>query len=322
MIGGEADVVERLDSDLRRARPRGRCGGAHAAGAMARRRGRAGLPPLRAAWRRPFREDGPQRHRVRPDGRLRRGAQHPQERQRRLKEHAADAETTPLGDRSSTVRARIWRTITEVWRRGSVIASWLLDLTAAALQRRPAARRRSAAASPIPAKAAGRSRRRSTKAVPAHVLSAALFDRFSSRGEDGFADKVLSAMRSRLRRPSREAARSRAMSAPGTTFSASPAVGRDAAERAPTRSSCSASPATSRTRRSSRRSTRWSRAARWNVPVIGVASTSLGTDEVNARVRASVAAAGAVDPATLDKLLLARSAMSAATTTTRRRSRR
>ena len=64
----------------------------------------------------------------------------------------------------------------------------------------------SAAASPIRARAAGRSRRRSTKACRRHVLSAALFERFSSRGEADFADQVLSAMRHAVRRPRREAA--------------------------------------------------------------------------------------------------------------------
>ena len=85
--------------------------------------------------------------------------------------------------------------IAEVWRRGSVIGSWLLDLTAAALQKDAELAALRAAASPTRARAAGRSRRRSTKAVPAHVLSAALYERFSSRGEADFADQVLSAMR-------------------------------------------------------------------------------------------------------------------------------
>jgi 6-phosphogluconate dehydrogenase len=84
--------------------------------------------------------------------------------------------------------------IAEVWRRGSVIASWLLDLAATALLD-----------SPDLAKFAGRvsdsGEGRWTiaaaldEAVPAPVLSAALFARFSSRGQDDFADKMLSALR-------------------------------------------------------------------------------------------------------------------------------
>src|SRR4029077_15250993 len=84
--------------------------------------------------------------------------------------------------------------ITEVWRRGSVIASWLLDLSAEALIEDPG-----------PANFPGRvsdsgERRWTIKAAideggPAHVLSSALYERFSSRGEADFADKLLSAMR-------------------------------------------------------------------------------------------------------------------------------
>ena len=115
--------------------------------------------------------------------------------------HAVDAETTPLRDPEHYQYELNLPDIAEVWRRGSVIASWLLDLTAAALAERSGARRNSRAASPIPAKAAGRSRPRSTKAVPAPVLTTALYERFSSRGEADFQDKLLSAMRYRIRRP-------------------------------------------------------------------------------------------------------------------------
>jgi 6-phosphogluconate dehydrogenase len=109
----------------------------------------------------------------------------------------ADAETSPL------MRPELYQyefdlaQVTEVWRRGSVIASWLLDLTAAAL-----------AADPQLAKFGGRvsdsGEGRWTLAaaidegVPVPVLSAALFERFSSRGNGVFAGKVLSAMRAQF----------------------------------------------------------------------------------------------------------------------------
>ena len=105
-----------------------------------------------------------------------------------------DAETTPLRDPEHYAYDLNLADITEVWRRGSVISSWLLDLAAAALLE-----------SPDLAKFEGRvsdsgEGRWTLKAaidesVPAPVLSAALFERFSSRGEDDFADKLLSALR-------------------------------------------------------------------------------------------------------------------------------
>ena len=82
----------------------------------------------------------------------------------------------------------------EVWRRGSVIASWLLDLTADALHRSPDL-------ADLTGRVSDSGEGRWTvlaavdEGVPAHVLSAALFDRFSSRGEADFADRLLSAMR-------------------------------------------------------------------------------------------------------------------------------
>ena len=84
--------------------------------------------------------------------------------------------------------------VAEVWRRGSVIASWLLDLTAAALQSNPTL---SGLAGRVSDSGEGRW---TVKAaidigVPVPVLSASLFERFASRGEDHFANQVLSAMR-------------------------------------------------------------------------------------------------------------------------------
>jgi 6-phosphogluconate dehydrogenase len=110
------------------------------------------------------------------------------------KEHAIDAETTPLRDPEHYQFDLNLRDIAEVWRRGSVIASWLLDLTASALLK-----------DPVLANFAGRVsdsgegrwtiKAAIDEAVPAHVLTAALYERFSSRGEAEFADKLLSAMR-------------------------------------------------------------------------------------------------------------------------------
>jgi 6-phosphogluconate dehydrogenase len=109
-------------------------------------------------------------------------------------QHAADAETTPLRDPELYQYDLNLTDIAEVWRRGSVIASWLLDLTADAL-----------AGDPELAKFAGRvsdsGEGRWTvdaaidEGVPAPVLTAALYERFSSRGAADFADKMLSAMR-------------------------------------------------------------------------------------------------------------------------------
>jgi 6-phosphogluconate dehydrogenase len=110
-------------------------------------------------------------------------------------ERQPDAETAPLRD------PRFYRydidtaEVTEVWRRGSVVSSWLLDLTAAALHQDPALEGFSGRVSD-----SGEGRWTMLAAidegVPVHVLSAALYDRFESRGEADFANKVLSAMRS------------------------------------------------------------------------------------------------------------------------------
>jgi len=84
--------------------------------------------------------------------------------------------------------------ITEVWRRGSVIASWLLDLTAAALLEDPSL---SAFGGQVSDSGEGRWTIKAAidEAVPAPVLTTSLYERFSSRGHASFADKVLSAMR-------------------------------------------------------------------------------------------------------------------------------
>lgn len=109
-------------------------------------------------------------------------------------EHAVDAETTPLRNPELYRYDLDLRDIAEVWRRGSVIASWLLDLTAAALTKDPALAN---FAGRVSDSGEGRWTIKAAvdSAVPAPVLSTALFARFSSRGEATFADKVLAAMR-------------------------------------------------------------------------------------------------------------------------------
>ena len=108
--------------------------------------------------------------------------------------HEADAETTPLRDPEHYQYELNLLDIAEVWRRGSVIASWLLDLTANALVADPAL---SKFAGRVSDSGEGRWTIKAAidEAVPAHVLTAALYERFSSRGEAEFADKLLSAMR-------------------------------------------------------------------------------------------------------------------------------
>ena len=105
-----------------------------------------------------------------------------------------DAETTPLRDPEHYRYDFNLTDITEVWRRGSVIASWLLDLSAAALMEDPALTK---FAGRVSDSGEGRWTIKAAidEGVPAHVLSSALYERFSSRGEANFADKLLSAMR-------------------------------------------------------------------------------------------------------------------------------
>ena len=110
------------------------------------------------------------------------------------REHASDAETTPLRDPEHYQYDFDLPDIAEVWRRGSVIASWLLDLTAAALTKDPTL---SKFGGRVSDSGEGRWTIKAAidEAVPAPVLSAALYERFSSRGEAEFAGKLLSAMR-------------------------------------------------------------------------------------------------------------------------------
>ena len=105
-----------------------------------------------------------------------------------------DAETTPLRDPEHYKYDFDLAEVSEVWRRGSVIASWLLDLTAAALIEDPQLSKFSGRVSDS---GEGRWTVKAgiDEGVPTPVLTAALYERFSSRGDDEFADKLLSAMR-------------------------------------------------------------------------------------------------------------------------------
>jgi 6-phosphogluconate dehydrogenase len=105
-----------------------------------------------------------------------------------------DAETTPLRDPEHYQYDLNLPDIAEVWRRGSVIASWLLDLSAAALVKDPAL---SKFAGRVSDSGEGRWTIKAAidEGVPVYVLASALFERFSSRGEADFANKLLSAMR-------------------------------------------------------------------------------------------------------------------------------
>jgi 6-phosphogluconate dehydrogenase len=107
---------------------------------------------------------------------------------------SADAETAPLRHPERYSYDLNMADIAEVWRRGSVIASWLLDLAATELLKSPDLAQFSGRVSD-----SGEGRWTIAAAidesVPAPVLSAALYERFASRGEDDFANKVLSALR-------------------------------------------------------------------------------------------------------------------------------
>jgi 6-phosphogluconate dehydrogenase len=109
-------------------------------------------------------------------------------------QHEIDAETTPLRDPAHYQYDLNLRDITELWRRGSVIASWLLDLTATALVKDPELAEFGGRVSDS---GEGRWTIKAAidEAVPAPVLSAALYARFSSRAQADFQNKLLSAMR-------------------------------------------------------------------------------------------------------------------------------
>jgi 6-phosphogluconate dehydrogenase len=110
------------------------------------------------------------------------------------REHEIDAETTPLRDPEHYQYTFDLAAVAEVWRRGSVIASWLLDLTADALLKDPAL---SGFSGHVSDSGEGRWTIKAAidEGVPVPVLTTALYERFSSRGEADFQDKLLSAMR-------------------------------------------------------------------------------------------------------------------------------
>jgi 6-phosphogluconate dehydrogenase len=110
------------------------------------------------------------------------------------REGKIDAETTPLRDPEHYKYDFNLRDVAEVWRRGSVIASWLLDLTAISLVQDP---NLSNFAGRVSDSGEGRWTIKAAidEAVPTPVLTASLYERFSSRGEADFANKILSAMR-------------------------------------------------------------------------------------------------------------------------------
>jgi len=109
-------------------------------------------------------------------------------------EHAVDAETTPLRDPEHYQYEFNMPDIAEVWRRGSVVASWLLDLTASALAKDS---HLSAFSGRVSDSGEGRWTIKAAidEGVPVPVLTTALYERFSSRGEADYQDKLLSAMR-------------------------------------------------------------------------------------------------------------------------------
>ena len=182
MIGGEKEVVERLDPIFAALAP-GKGDIPRTPGPRRPRSARrAGLSPCRAERRRPFRQDDPQRHRIRDDAGL-------SPRASTSCEHA-EPERLPQEQRLDLDLADI----AEVWRRGSVVTSWLLDLTAAALAAGPEL---GGYSGHVEDSGEGRWTVQAAieEAVPAEVLSAALFARFRSRQEHTFAEKVLSAMR-------------------------------------------------------------------------------------------------------------------------------
>jgi len=109
----------------------------------------------------------------------------------------ADAETAPLADPEAYMYELDLPAVAEVWRRGSVVASWLLDLTAAALVASPELEGFSGRVSD-----SGEGRWTALAAieegVPAPILTGALFERFASQGADAFANRVMSAMRAQF----------------------------------------------------------------------------------------------------------------------------
>ena len=205
MIGGDEGRVRAPGADLRVAcaGPRGRAAlevanrAAHAGGAR--------IPPLRWERRGSLREDGPQRDRVRPHGRVRRGPQPaPPCRCRACGTRDQDAETAPLAHPEHYTYDLDVSAIAELWRRGSVVSSWLLDLTSEALHDSPGLDGFAGRVSD-----SGEGRWTSIAAIetgaPTPVLTTALYSRFTSRGEGRLRASASLGVACRVRRARREA---------------------------------------------------------------------------------------------------------------------
>ena len=181
--------------DLQGTRARTRHHRPHARPRKTGRHRRRRLSPLRPVGRRPLREDGAQRHRVRLDGRLRRRPQHPEARQRRQAtsgNRRRDHATSQPRALSCTISISPTSA-----KSGAAAASSLRGCSTSPPSRSPSSPilRSFPAASRIPAKAAGRFSQVSNRVRPSPVLTDALYERFTSRGESDFASKILSAMR-------------------------------------------------------------------------------------------------------------------------------
>ena len=196
MIGGEPDDREASRSDLRaRSRPASATSPRTPGREKTRRHGRAGLSALRAERRRPLREDGAQRHRVRTHGGVCRGPRHSARREHRQ----AHARRRCRDDAAARSRALSIRPQSRRHRRG--LAARQRDCVVAARSDRDGAARRIRRSTKFTGRVSDSGEGRWTiqaaidEAVPAPVLTTALYERFSSRGEADFQDKLLSAMR-------------------------------------------------------------------------------------------------------------------------------
>jgi 6-phosphogluconate dehydrogenase len=193
MIGGDPEAVRRLDPIFTALAP-GRDAAPPTPGRTSKGTADQGYlhcvrlaPAFLSRW-------CTKRHRVRSHGRVRRGAEHPAPYANAGRNIATSTPDHPAAAPGAVrVRSRS-AGITEVWRRGSVIASWLLDLSAGALAKSPQLGEFSGRVSD-----SGEGRwtimAAIDESVPAPVLSAALYGRFASRGESDFAEKIQSAMR-------------------------------------------------------------------------------------------------------------------------------
>ena len=222
MIGGRAEPVAPARPDLQRARARAAAARAHARPRDGDRHRRAGLSALRARRRRPLREDGPQRHRVRPDGRLRRGVERPASTRT---PGSAGRRATPRRLRCATRSTTSTTSTSPRSPRCGAAAAWsrrgcstsprprCAEIADARGLRRPRVRLGRG-----PLDGAGRDRR----GRPADVLAAALFARFSSRGQADFADQAAVGDAPSVRRPRR---RSPVADATATAVSDAPDAG-------------------------------------------------------------------------------------------------